>query len=122
MYIKIEDTSFPEVSSFIYTEFRRIYGVVFRTLLYGEAMIHLHIFLTVISLRSSFCEIAAFIVDCYFNHRDYNQQECDKCHLPGIGGGIGYLYAGLFSVNPLLGVALGAMTFVGLPLAAKNGS
>lgn len=81
MHIKIEDTSFSEVSSFIYTEFRRIYGVAFRTLLHGEAMIHLHIFLTVISLRSSFCEIAAFIVDCYFNHRDYNQQECDKCHL-----------------------------------------
>ena len=37
MYIKIEDTSFPEVSSFIYTEFRRIYGVVFRTSLHGEA-------------------------------------------------------------------------------------
>jgi hypothetical protein len=35
---------------------------------------------------------------------------------------MGHLYAGLFSVNPLLGVALGAITFVGLPLAATNGS
>lgn len=37
MHIKIEDTSFSEVSSFIHTEFRRIYGVVFRTFLHGEA-------------------------------------------------------------------------------------
>ena len=45
------------------------------------AMIHLQIFPAIISLRSSFCEITAFIVDCCFNHRDHNQQKCDKCHL-----------------------------------------
>ena len=64
-----------------YTEFRRIYGVVFRTSLRGEAMIHLRIFLTNISLRSSYSEFSALIVDCCFNHRDHNQQKCDKCHL-----------------------------------------
>lgn len=66
---------------FLNTEFRRIYGIVFRILLCGEAKLHLHIFLASISLRNSFCELAAFIVDCNFNYRYYNQQKCDKCHL-----------------------------------------
>ena len=77
-YAKNEDTfQCPH----FFTEFRRIYGVVFRTSLRGEAMIHLRIFLTIIYLRSSYSEFSAFIVDCYFNHRDHNQQKCDKCHL-----------------------------------------
>ena len=77
-YAKNEDTfQCPH----FFTEFRRIYGVVFRTLLHGEATFHLRRFPAIISFDGNFCGVFAFIVDCIFNYRNYNQQKCDKCHL-----------------------------------------
>ena len=40
--------------------------------------------------------------------------------LAGIGGLMGYLYAGLFAVSAPVGIVLGAATFVGIVLEAEE--
>ena len=76
-YAKNEDTfQCPH----FFTEFRRIYGVVFRTLLHGEATFHLRRFPAIISFDGNFCGVFAFIVDCIFNYCNYNRQKRSKCY------------------------------------------
>lgn len=79
--MKSNTAIWPVLDFPLITGFRRIYGVVFRTSLHGEAIAHLRISFATISFNSSFCEAFVFAVDCYFNYRNYNQQKCDKCHL-----------------------------------------
>ena len=61
---------------FLYTEFRRIYGVVFRTLLHGEAKIYL-LFVGTTNLfdANSCCGLADSMV-CNENRSNYTQTKC----------------------------------------------
>ena len=79
MYIKIEDTSFPEVSSFIYTEFRRIYGVVFRTLLHGEATDYLLIGGAAGLYVSDTCSGLGVNQGCKYETSCYQQRNDNNC-------------------------------------------
>ena len=60
-----------------FTEFRRIYGVVFRTSLHGEAKIYLlFVGTTILFATISCCGLAGSMV-CKQNRSNYTQAKCN---------------------------------------------